>query len=187
MREIELVDPLPLIARRQLSADAATMSRQGIGSQRVPAWLPMFCLFVLPDNTKRLWFFFFSSKPSFYTVTHFPIRAFANSTNGWTSSVLHLPFFVSCSGHPRRYPAEFTAVLLHRFIAARETFCFRAASRCCFPFVSENCMRFPPTKNGSRTRAQKADSISSESSHNRAQSVRWYTDTIDRIIRASRN
>jgi len=29
---------------------------------------------------------FFSSEPSFYTVTHFPIRAFANSTNGWISS-----------------------------------------------------------------------------------------------------
>lgn len=187
MREIELVDPFPLIARRQLSAGAATMSRQGIGSQRVPAWLPVFCLFVLLDNTKRLWFFFFPAN-----LRSTPLRTFLSAHSRIPRTVepppsLHLPFLVSCSGHPRRYSAKFTAVLLHRFIAARGTFYFRAASRCCFPLVSENRTRFPPTKNGSRTKVQKANSISSESSHNRTQSERWYTDTIDRIIRASRN
>jgi len=50
---------------------------------------------------------------------------------------------------------------LRRFCCAslspRGTFCFRAASRCCFAFVSENCtIGFSPMKNGPRTRATKS-------------------------------
>lgn len=97
-------------------------------------------------ETSVILFFFFllSREPSFYTVTHFPIRAFANSTNGWTT-------FLSTS-----YPTSSSLVQvvrgdiprnLRRFcctgLSPRGTFCFRAVSRCCFAFVShsENCMR----------------------------------------------
>lgn len=51
--------PFTRIVRRRLSVGPTTMSRQGIGgSQRVPAWPPVFCLSTLPGNARNVRDFF---------------------------------------------------------------------------------------------------------------------------------
>lgn len=86
-------------------------------------------------------------------------------------------------GHPRRCSAGFTAVLLHRFIAARaKTFCFRAASRCCLAFVSENCTARDPVRRGNGSRGLQNSEFNICGKFARQ---KWSVPiTIDRVIRA---
>lgn len=114
-----------------LSAGSTTISRQGIGSQRVPAWRPVFCLFVLPDNAKRLWFSFFFSRDENLPST--PLRTFLSAHSG-------IPRTVEPPPSPPPHSSFLVQVIrgniprnLRRFcctgLSPRGTFCFQMLFR----------------------------------------------------------
>lgn len=65
----------------RLGHHVETRNRKPAGTSMAACVLPI-CSARQRETSVILFLFFFSSEPSFYTVTHFPIRAFANSTNG---------------------------------------------------------------------------------------------------------
>lgn len=153
MREIELVDPFSSIARRRLSAGSATMSRQGIGSQRVPALAAC----VLPicsarqRKTSVILSFFFLFQGTFvlhrYALSYPRIREFHERLNSSPSPPsLPPPSFRSSAAISRGIYGGFVAPVYRH----AERFAFRAASRCCFVFVSENSARREIPSDGER-------------------------------------
>lgn len=114
-----------------------TRNRKPAGTSMAACVLPI-CS-ARQRETSVILSFFFSREPSLYTVTHFPIRAFANSTPPVELSSLSDSPSSSLVQVIRDIPRNLRRFCCTGLSPRAERFAFRAASRCCFAFVSENC------------------------------------------------
>lgn len=169
----------------RLGHHVETRNRKPAGTSMATCVLPI-CSARQRETSAILFFFFFFQRTFVlhrYALSYPRIREFHERLN---ILLPHHPFRRPRSGHPRQYLAEFTAVLLHRFIAARNVLLPRDF-QVLFRIRLGKLHEIPSDEERFANRSYKERIQYRLKVHATEREAYVGTDTIDRIIRATRN